>query len=262
MNTQPLYNLRINCVDCNFTLSINDIKFLEFRTGANLNTELPINTFLHNGINLISCEIHPTTGIKNLPEIATVKIVITKTDNDTNASEKIISTFTTPLFSHSEKAIPITKYLLNGEFIASVVYNSRLKDGLTISTSDFTIKELFNNYMYIFNLFRVKDLDGVIQKLKTKIIETASLKGIDQNELEKEIRLDYETYLNDASLELWEFTLEKLTLKLYYANKLACFEIKNGNQPICFINREAHYSIYIPFYFYRNPDSNKFEIIR
>jgi hypothetical protein len=262
MNQQLIYTLKINCNGCNFNLMVNDRSLLKLDRGSNINTEIPCNTYLNNGLNEFICNITPTQGQENLSETSFVKIMIMEVDESNANSSKEISSFDTPSFKPEEGKQPYTQFDLVGKFSVTINFISLCNTGVQFVHSDYLHNELFIAYMELWQAFKSRNIDKVMRLLSLKIKESAGLKGSSVDEMEKEMRADYLNYMNDSSLQLWEFTPEIVFLKIYGYNKLACLEVKNGNQPICFINRADHLAIYIPVYFFRNPVNQVLEIIR
>lgn len=262
MSKQNLYSIKITCVDCNFALLVNDIKFFDFKSGANVNTQLPLNTFLQPGVNSISCKVFASDKAPFLASTAVLKLIIIEESGSANIPAKELNIFSTPSFESSEKKLPTPTYDLVGKFSTTISFNSVLSKGLNFTNTDSIKKEVFDKYINLYNLLKAKNLDAFMEQLKLKCIETASLDGTNLNELKENMRIDYNTYLKNSALELWEFNYGKVFLKIYNNGKLACLEVKNGNQPLCFINKQDQYAIYIPVYFYRNPENNQLEIIR
>ena len=262
MSNQIIYTIKINCNDCNFILIVNDRPVLDFSRGANINTELPVNTFLQNGQNAFNCKIVPPKGQEIMPESARVKITIIENNGDSNNPSKELVTVNTPSFKPEDGEQPPTQSELHGNFLAVVYFTSILPLGADFIFSEFLKNEIFQAYMNLRDAFKNKDISEVMRLLSLKIKEYSGLKGTSLIDMENEMREDYLRYINDATLELWEFTIDKVHLKIYGHNKLACLEVKNGNQPICFINRPDHIAIYIPVYFYRNSQNKMLEIIR
>jgi len=241
---------------------VNDMPLLILNRSTSINTEIPGNTFLYNGINEFTCKIIPPRDQDVFSESAFVKIsVIEGSASNANASREI-NVFKTPSFKPEEGSEPYRQYSLEGKFSASIFYLSALPGGINFNISEYLQNELFQAYTELWNAFRVKDIDTVMRKLTLKIKETAGLKGSSLIEMEKEMRGDYISYMNNSSLQLWEFTIDKVFLKIYGRNKLACLEVRNGNQPLCYINRADHLAIYIPVYFYRNSQTQLLEVIR
>jgi hypothetical protein len=241
---------------------VNDRPLLNFNRGSNINTEIPFNTFLNNGINEIWCKIIPPRGQDILSDTAFVRITILESGLNNSEPSRELNKFNTPSFKADQDSGPYAQYILETRFTVSILYNSVLSAGLDFISSGTLQIELFQAYMEFREAFQTKNIDKVMRLLTLKINETAALKGTSPAEMENEIRADYLGYISDPSLELWEFTEDKVFLKIYARGKLACLEVKNGNQPLCFINRTDHIAIYIPLYFFRDSVSAQLKVIR
>jgi len=262
MSQQLTYSIKTNCSDCNFVILINDRPVINFNRGTNIKTEIPINVFLKDGTNIFACKVVPPKDQDILSESAFLKITIIENNENADNPIREVSVFNTPSFKPEDDDPPYTQYSLDGKFTTSILFSSVLSSGFDLKNIEYLHNELFQAYMVLWQAFKSGNIDTVMRLLALKIKESAGLKGTPLLEMEKEMRADYLHYMSDSTLQLWEFTPEKVFLKIYGNNKLACLEVKNGQQPICFINREEHLAIYIPVFFYRNPQNQMLEIIR
>jgi len=262
MSQNSIYSLQIKCSDCNFRLSVNDRILYDLNRGANINAELPINTFLLSSNNKFNCTITPPKGFDSIPESAKLTLNLMQSTINNNSQSKQIAAFQTRSFKIDEKNLPKTEDNLSGTINVSVSYKTIIESGIEINNTEAVKYELYDRYLNISRLFQDKKVDDVLSLFYQRNYETANLTGRLQSEIVSDIKIDYEDYVNDSLLELWEFTPEKVFLKVYGYNKLVCLEVANGNQPICFLNRKDRIAIYIPIYFFRNPTSKELEVIR
>jgi hypothetical protein len=262
MSAQPFYTLDISSSDCHFNLFVNDIPLLRFNKGGNISTELPLNAFLLKNPNKISCEILPIKGQATIAEPAKVKISIIEGSIDGRIPGKSVASFQAPSFVVSKTNPPKQAFKMDGSFAANIVSSSQLENGLSMVAGEKLKTELFEKYQKLHQLFKEKDIAGVMKAMALKNAEYAAATGQPLSDVEYEMRKDYTAHVNDASYELWEFTPDKVFLKLYNNNRLACLEVQNGNQPLCFVNRTDHIAMYLPVYFFRNPKFNTLEVIR
>jgi len=257
-----MYSFQIKCSDCNFQLSINDRPLYELNRGSNVNTELPINTFLLSAKNKFCCTITPPQGFNSIPETAKLSLNLLQNTINSNQPSNQIASFETGSYKVDPDNPPKIKDTLSGGINSIVDYKSIFESANDITNSETVKFEIYNKYVTIWKLFKDKKIDDILALFNQKNIETANLTGTKVSEIVEEIKKDYEYYVNDSSLELWEFAPDKVSLKIYGYNKLACLEVANGNQPICFLNRKDRIAIYIPLFFFKNSRTNEFEIIR
>jgi hypothetical protein len=256
-----MYYLKINCSDCNFHLSVNDRLLYKLDRGGNVNTQLPINTFLLASDNKFECNIIPPKGMEIIPHSAYLKITLLQVESS-NKNERTISTFQTPSYKQDDKNPAKAKDTLSGDLGVQLRYKPLMESGITLNSTPALKAELFNKYTTISQFLKSKNVDAVMDLLRLKNQDVASVTEEKSDKITSEIKTDYQSYVNDTSLELWNFTDDKVFLKLYCKNKLACLEVANGNQPLCFINRKDRIAIYVPIFFFRNPATKELEIIR
>ena len=262
MSQSFIYSFQIKCSDCNFQLRINDRILYELKRGANVNAELPINTFLQSSNNKFNCIISPPKGFDSIPEYAKLSLALMRNSINSNNQGQQIASFQTGSYKVDANNPPKLNDLLSGEINSIIDYKSMVESGIEINNTEAIKNELYKKYIEIWKLFKDKKIDEVITLFQQKNIEIANLTGRLLSEVVEDAKKDYQYYVNDSSLELWEFLPEKVSLKIYGYKKLACLEVANGNQPLCFLNRKDRIAIYIPIYFFKNPKSNEFEIIR
>lgn len=256
----PNYSLQIKCSDCNFHLVVNDRSLYHLDRGANLNTQLPINTFFLPSGNEFNCTITPIKGSDTISE--TAKLVIKLMQESTDGESKQISSFETPSYKVDEKNPAKSNDSLSGELKMSISYKPVLETGLALNDSPALKNELYEKYQNILTFLKENKIDEILSSFAIRNQDIASLNGQSVTELSEGIKKDYQSYVNDSSLELWEFSKDKVYLKIYGNNKIACLEVANGNQPICFMNRKDRIAIYIPLYFFRNPNTKQLDVIR
>ena len=263
MNQSFVYSFKVNCSDCNFRLSINDRTLYHLDRGANVNAELQINTYLLFANNKFNCEIVPPRGINTIPESANITLnLIQNTIGGGKGQGKTIATFQTPSYKSDSKNPPKTNDGLSGDLKTIMAGKSVFETGLQINNNTALKTELYEKYRQISDLLKNEDIVSVLELFKTRNKDVAGLTGRKEEDIRTAIKKDYTSYVTDTSLALWDFSPEKVSVKIYGNNKLACLEVANGNQPICFINRKDRIAIYIPLYFFRNPISKELEIIR
>lgn len=261
MPDQPFYEASLSCLDCHFNFLINNIPVLSFSKGANINTELAINSFLKPGTNQLTCEIKPLKGQAAISEKAFVKISILEQLPESDKSIQKES-FQTPSFKITEKNPAMPSFRLEGAIASSISFTSVLFSGIPLNPGVELKSELFKQYEKIWLWFKSKDVRSVMEACTLRNTEYALLMNLSKEELEQEIERDYQGYLNDATMKLWEFSMDKVSLQLHQNGRLATLQLENGKQPLCFYNKEDAIAIYIPFYFFRNPQSLKLEIVR
>lgn len=262
MSQSFIYSFQIKCSDCNFQLRINDRILYELKRGANVNTELPINTFLLSSNNIFNCNISPPKGFDSIPESAKLSLALMRNSINSNNQGQQIASFQTSSYKADDNNPPKINDLLSGEINSMIDYKSIFESAVEISNTEAIKNELYNKYIEIWKLFKDKKIDEVLTLFNQRNTEISTLTGRLLSEVVDDAKKDYQYYVSDSSLELWEFLPEKVTLKIYGYKKLACLEVANGNQPLCFLNRKDRIAIYIPIYFFKNPKSNQLEIIR
>jgi len=257
---QPNYYLIIKCVDCNFRLLVNDRPLYHLDRGANINTQLPINSFYLPAGNQFNCIITPVKGFNTISE--TSKLIIKFIQDLPYGDSKEISSFETPSYKVDEKNPAKSSDNISGELNMSIPYKPVLSTGLSLNDALTLKNELYGKYYNVLILLKEKKVDEVVSLFSLRIKDIAGLNGQSESEITEGVKKDYQSYVDDSSLELWEFTIDKVFVKIYGNKKIACLEVANGNHPICFLNRKDRIAIYIPLYFFRNSTTQQLEVIR
>jgi hypothetical protein len=216
---------------------------------------------LVNYSNVLTAKLNPAPGEDALSASSYLRASIYY--EDTATKEKIvIKEISTPVFGSDDK-IPVPDFFnLIDYFIVESIPDDRLLSGTVITDSVDFQELLMKKYDLIWKYFQEKDMANIKTFFNERDIDYGRVfeKRIGQQEAETEE--DYANYLNNSSLDLWVMKKEKMVFKIYLNGKLACYELKNGNSPLCFVNNEEQYAIYIKMYFQLNPITNDFVVIR
>lgn len=255
------YHINLSAFDCSFYMYINDIPFLDMRRAGNTSTTMFLNKFLVNNSNVLTAKLNPAPGEDALSASSYLRASIYY--EDTATKEKIvIKEISTPVFGSDDK-IPVPDFFnLIDYFIVESIPDDRLLSGTVITDSVDFQELLMKKYDLIWKYFQEKDMANIKTFFNERDIDYGRVfeKRIGQQEAETEE--DYANYLNNSSLDLWVMKKEKMVFKIYLNGKLACYELKNGNSPLCFVNNAEQYAIYIKMYFQLNPITNDFVVIR
>lgn len=256
MSNQILYFVEIKSSDCHFNLTINDRTVIRFDNAFNINVTIPLNTFLFDGKNRLACNIFSAYGKATpLAPPAQVKIRILQFDQE-------LLSLTTPSFVPAANTAPQMEYFFNQDFKAQVKFESHISKGIEIQNNEQMRKEIYSLYLSFWSNLKSRNISAVMRLLDLKNFECAHLRGISLEEETRELQRDYQYYINDSSLSLWEPSFEKVFLKVEGYNKVAHLELKNGNSPICFVNAPNRVAVYIPIFCYRAPETGLLQIIR
>ena len=232
------YYLKISAFDCSLFLYINDIPCIDMRRSGNVNTTVPINKFLVNNKNEFKCLIKPAIGQEALTQTTSVKANIF-TAIDPQGEKTIVKEIETPKFEETEENPMPSDYNLTEVFFSEGIPDSLIRSGLTITdTTDFR-SELMDKYDEIWGYFKNNQMDRIKIFFKRRDQELALLLNKNPGEQEKDTENDYSNYLTTSGLELWQMKKEIMGFKIYFHGQLACYELKNGNSPLCFVNKEG-----------------------
>lgn len=253
--------LKISAFDCGFFLYVNDIPCVDMRRSGNVNTTIMLNKFLINKKNEFKCLIKPAIGQEALTQTTSVKATIF-TAIDPNGEKTILKEIATPKFEMTEENPIPPDYSLIDIFFTENIPDSLIKSGLTIlDTPDFSLK-LMDKYDEIWRYFKNNEMDKIKAFFRTRDQELDLLFNNNSGEQAKETVEDYSNYLMNSGLELWQMKKEIMVFKVYFNGQLACYELKNRNSPLCFVNNIENYTVYIPMYFQFNAITKSFIVIR
>ncbi len=255
------YFINIDSFDCSWRLFINDIPVFDLRRGGNFNADICINKFMVNGKNEVSCLVKPFPGIEKIPTTAYLKFNIYTGDSPKN-NKVNIKEIKTPEFTETEDAPLPSEHKLADSFSGNGIADSLIQSGEILRDTPELRRELINKYDEIWGLFESKNIAAIKDVFFHRDTELSVLESASLSELTEDTEDDYSTYMNNSELELWAINREKLDFKLYFKGKLACYELKNGNSPLCFVNNIEKYAIYIPMFFSRNVGSKDLIVIR
>jgi hypothetical protein len=165
MSQSFIYSLQIKCSDCNFQLRINDRILYELKRGANVNTELPINTFLLSFDNKFNCDISPPKGFDSIPESAKLSLALMRNSINSNNQGQQIASFQTGSYKADDNNPPKINDLLSGKINSLIDYKSIFESAVEISNTEAIKNELYNKYIEIWKLFKDKKIDEVSRYL-------------------------------------------------------------------------------------------------
>lgn len=255
------YFLNINAFDCSFRLFVNDLPALDMRKGGGVNTDFCINKFMINGKNEIQCFVKPFPGVEKIPSTAYVKIKV-YTAVAPKVSPNEVKQIDTPEFKETDKSTLPEDYKLVDSFLGSGIADKLIRSGKSFTDSPELRLEVMRRYIETWSLFKDKNLQQIKNLFSIRDKELALLLGTNEQEQVSETMDDYSDYLSNNELDLWPMNKDKMDFKIYFNSKIVCYELKNGNSPICFVNNSEKYAVYIPMFFARNSVNNNLEIIR
>ncbi|MEK7193737.1 MAG: hypothetical protein AAB652_03015 [Patescibacteria group bacterium] len=273
---KPRYQADIDVAGSVYDIRINDGPLLDDSEGHLMNTQVELNEWAQDGNNILSIELRPLPGEKNLPLEARITVAVTVRESGEGESDPhVIDTIsfrdgvaTADTWKNRPGGIPPrTKPIAGG----GIRIEHDLPMHLTfakwawlnapeIDNDDATIRSLMEETKRLHKILVARDVDAWETGLSelSRDLETASYVPI--GSMRDGMRQSHEKYLKDPQLQSPDPPEEDLDLTLYGGGRLA--RLSSYGDPVLVLeDQKAHISVFFD-YLFRRDASGKWVISR
>jgi len=253
------YTLEFSCCEIKFEIRVNDIYFYS-ESGAAIDSRMTINHLVKKGVNIFSARISPSN--QPLTNVSTCRLTVLNTDTDAILGEvKFRYDPQNPLdhyhlvgrFELLDEDISLAPWLQTKNAELDNRNNPDNKNVRTLTMQE--IKKLYAKQHAIFELFKAKNLDAIMQEFKIKNNHYIDRFKLNPNTRLEEVRAFYSKMMNDPIWLLDEIGQQHWVPKIYARGKVFTIETFDHFAPLFYENTEEEGCCLINIYYYLNDDN-------
>lgn len=237
----PIYLLQCRIRGCACDIRCNDAPLLIQKTALAVIVELPLNSWIRNGNNIITAAVNPPAG-RSFDRNSKLEVILYQRQalDDRNARREVSRfscTFVDARTPQTDATIVPAEpgFLLSRDFAATVPFpESRWFENLGVTNDEGTRVDLLGQYWNIHRALVNRDLEAVLSRFHFKTAETAAAYYIPLAEREAEVRAQLGRLFGNSDAQLQEVR-PSASLRVYGHGRLARLELENGECPIYYL---------------------------
>ena len=251
MINRPFYTAAIHVSGCCYRVSINDCPILESNEADQCTVEIPINQWVHSGVNELNVALHSPEAA-HIPGVSGAEISICVRESGSDRSAR--SVIAQVAFEYADER--------DIDFHCETIMGSwDWESCQQITDERATFSELGAELHRIHGILKRGDIDALIKLLHRKNADIARAGYTTLTSRAMSCRGTFQDLIDDPDMQLAPLELKDATLSVFGTRKLAKINAEDGSSPVFFVDAKWTIASYVNLVFCRGLEGT-WEIVR